>query len=289
MTRGTQHKRNAVFSAAFFALNILNTYFLTNGVLNRYIAPFVHTFEGEMNAIAGNAAVLLSVFALTGFLFANQKKRMKALIVITLIFNVLFFLFSIFNMYYGTSFTTDQFSMFRNPSGGFVLGVIGVSLLELVVYWRIVVFLPSIVLIILYAKSEKDVIEDTWHPRNLKKALIAVFATILLLFTSVSRFIDLYTGTLPVESVRSTFALQNLGVYPFYAAQFLGIDPDIDMSSYLGIDDEDDLLEVFDPYNKNVPSYVNRFDGLTYGNSLSVADAFRGLEVDPSLLDGGNA
>jgi lipoteichoic acid synthase len=283
MTRRTQFKRNAMFSAAFFALNILNTYFLTNGVLNRYIAPFTHTFEGEMNAIAGNLAVLLSVFALTGFLFSNQKKRMKALIVVTLVFNALFFLFSIFTMYYGTSFTTDQFSMFRNPSGGFVLGVIGVALLELVVYWRIVLFLPTIVLIILYAKSEKDVIEDIWHPRSLKKALIAVFATILLLFSSVSRFIDLYTGTLPVEAVRSTFALQNLGVYPFYAAQFMGIDPDIDMGNYLGIDDEQDLLDVFDPYNKNVSSYVNNIDGQTYGNSLSADDTFDGLEVDPSL------
>lgn len=278
-----QQKKNLLFTVMFFMLNILNTFFLTNGVLNRYIAPFKHTVEGELNALAGNIAVLMAVFAVIAFLFSNHKRRMKALILVTVIFNVLFFLFSIFNMYYGTSFTVDQFSMFRNPSGGFVLGVIGVSLAELILYVRIILFLPSITLIVIYLRSEREVIEDTYHSRNIKKVLIAIMATTLLLFSSVTRFIDLYSKTLPIEAVKSTFALQNLGVYPFYAAQFLGADPKIDIEAYLGIENEEDLLTLFDSYNKNQTSYVNMLDGNTYTNRLSLDQTFDGLAIDPSL------
>ncbi|MFA7055692.1 MAG: hypothetical protein WC134_04110, partial [Acholeplasmataceae bacterium] len=121
----------------FFLLNILNTYFLTLQELNRYIAPFPHTFLGALNAILGNFSILLLLVSLGFLLFKTIKSRMKFLLGLTFFLNFMIFASSIFNMYYGTSFSMDSIVMFKNPADGFAFGVILEILLELFIYYRI--------------------------------------------------------------------------------------------------------------------------------------------------------
>lgn len=283
MKKVSPKKGYLIFISLFIGLNIINTYFLTIKNLNKYIEPFLHSFAGEVNQILGNFAILFLVVLLVSLIFKSAKSRMKTLIIITFLINFLVFALGIFNLYYGTAFSKHAIDLFKNPAGGFAFGIILETLAELLTYYRIVVFLPVILLIIFYFILDRKALSALKYQFNLKRLLISVLSISSILIVSLSSYAKLYQSSAPVESNQSTFAIQNLGVYPYYLKELLGIDFNVDYEKLLDIKDESDFVLAFEAYNKNKPSYTNFLDKKIYGNTLMVNDAVSSLYVDPNL------
>lgn len=272
-----------IFILVFIFLNIINTYFLTVRELNRYIEPFTHTFVGEINQFFGNFVILFLLFIITTLLFKKAKTRIKALIYISLVLNFLIYTFGVFNLFYGTSFSRDAIVMFKNPADGFAFGIVLETLLELITYYRIVVFLPTIVLLVLFLISSRKALAELTFTNNIKKVLITLIALISIFFVSLNNYFNMKALDAPVESMTSTYAIQNLGVYPYYLGQLIGVEFNTDYEEILDIENNEDLYEAFNEYNKNKSSYVNFFDGNTYSNHLMIEDAVDNLYVHPEL------
>ena len=270
----------------FFLLNILNTYFLTLQELNRYIAPFPHTFLGALNAILGNFSILLLLVSLGFLLFKTIKSRMKFLLGLTFFLNFIIFASSIFNLYYGTSFSMDSIVMFKNPADGFAFGVILEILLELFIYYRILLFIPFIVLLVIFIVVRKNPSIHTRLGIDKVKHSIYLLGSLLIVFASFYSYMEQFKKTLPINSLQSTFALQNFGVYPYYFSDFLGLHPEVDPNDILKLTSEESLAEAYQTYNKNQDSYVNFFDENTYSNRLTFDQAVPNLYVDESISKG---
>lgn len=271
------------FIVLFFFLNIVNTFFLTIQELNRYIAPFRHTVLGEMNAFVGNFSVLFLIIVILFSIFKTAKSRMKALIFTSLALNFLIYLLGIFNLYFGTAFSMPARTIFYNPAGGFALGTLIEVLLELILYWRIVVFLPTIVLTVIYFLSNRNILKRMRFQFKIKHMVVSILAIALSLFVSATNYTRLFYRNLPLNSVKSTFAIQNYGVYPYYLGQFIGWQFDMELEELLEIKNDADLAEAFQYYNRNQSSYVSYFDGQTYSNRLTTSQAVDNLFVDSSL------
>lgn len=277
-----------IFIGLFFSLNIINTYFLTVQGINRYIAPFPHTFLGELNAILGNFSVLFLIMIL-GFLFIKKmKSRMIFLFVVTFFLNFFIFWFGVFNLFFGTAFSIPAATIFKNPSDGFAMGTFLNAMLELITYGRILVFTPFITLLVIYLRSDREKLNTTTFKVTLKKYIASILLVSLTLFTAVFAYYEQYKQVLPLNSVKSTFAVQNLGVYPYYIGEIIGQPFDLDLVSFLNLNEDDDLAEAYQYYNKNVSSYTNYFNGNTYSNRLMIDDAISTLFIDDAIKNGDN-
>ena len=275
-----------IFIILFIILNIMNTYTLTIQELNRYIAPFRHTFIGEVNAFFGNFSVLFFILIFVSVLFNRAKSRMKALMYITLFLNIFIYMLGVFNLFFGTAFSMSAITIFRNPAGGFAFGVILEALLEIVLYWRIIVFIPFITLTILFIKSNRNELHNFVFPLRYKRYFSGLLLVILISYGSVFTYYHSFRKTLPLNAVRSTFAIQNLGVYPYYIGEFFGEPFELNFDEFLNFKTEQDLIDAYQEYNKNQRSYTNFFDGNTYSNRLTTSQAADSLFIDPSIADG---
>jgi len=282
-------KRNYIaFIILYFILNIINTYFVTTQALNRYIAPFKHTFFGELNAIVGNFSVLLLFLLIGMIIFKSAKARMYYLTTITFLLNIYIFLLGVFTLFFGTAFSVEAFVIFNNPAEGFAMSTAREILHELWFYYRIVVFVPTFTLLgyTIYASVKKY--NDIVFKPQIKRYVIGFLSVGLLWFSSSQIFIHRFINELPVQSTLSSYATQNYGVYPFYITDFLDIKYQVDLEKILDIEDEEDLAELYQTYNKNQDSYINFINGKTYSNQLTVDQAIDTLYVDPSLSSDGN-
>ena len=277
-----------IYISLFIFLNIINTYMLTIQELNRYIAPFRHTVVGEVNAFFGNFSVLFFILLMVSLIFHRAKSRMKALMYMTLFLNIFIYMLGVFNLFFGTAFSMSAITIFRNPAGGFAFGVIVEALLEIILYWRIVVFIPFITLTIMFMKANRKELNDYLFPIRFKRYLSGFLLVILISYGSVFTYYHSFKRTLPLNAVRSTFAIQNLGVYPYYIGEFFGEPFELNYDEFLKLSTEHDLASAYQEYNKNQSSYVNFFDGQTYSNRLTVSQAVDSLFVDPSIADGDN-
>jgi phosphoglycerol transferase MdoB-like AlkP superfamily enzyme len=275
-----------IYVLLFFFLNIINTYWLTIQELNRYIAPFRHTFIGEVNAFFGNLSVLFFIYLVIALLFSNAKSRLKALMYATLILNFFVFAMGVFNLFFGTAFSMSASTIFRNPAQGFAFGTALNALAELVTYYRIVVFIPFIVLLILFIKSNKIELKSYVFALRYKRYFSGFLFVVLMVYGSVFTYYTSFRKTLPLNAVRSTFAIQNLGVYPYYIGEFFGEPFELNFDEFLHLDTEEEMAEVYQAYNKNQSSYVNFFDGQTYSNRLMLNQAVDSLYIDPSIAQG---
>ena len=271
----------------FFFLNIFNTYFLTVIHLNRYIAPFEHTILGNLNAFFGNFSVLFFFMLLLFALTKNAKKRMQLLLGFTFILNFFIFAFGLFNLFFGTTFSRTTFVIFKNPAPGIAGGIILQMLLELITYYRIVVFLPFFALLAIYLLSDRAILKQTIIPFQIKRHVIGAITAVLILMITIVGYGRQFINTLPVQSVKSTYAIQNLGVYPYYLGQLFGYHFDVDIKGLLDIKSNDDLVDAIQSYNKNQSSYTNFFNGQTYSNRLTLDQTIETLFVDPSLSNNG--
>lgn len=259
---------------------------LTASVLNRYIAPFTHTFLGEINAFLGNFSILFIIMTFAFIFIKKARSRMVFLIWLTFALNFFIYAMGVFNMFFGTSFSIPASTIFKNPADGFALGTFLNAILELITYWRIVVFIPFIVLLVIYRLSDRDELSTMTLKITVQKTLSSVLLVSLTFFTAIMSYYEQFQATLPINAVKSTFAIQNLGVYPYYAGEFFGKPFDLDLQKFLKLDDDADIAEAYQVYNKNQSSYVNFFNGLTYSNRLTMTDAVDGLYVNPSIANG---
>ena len=266
----------------------MNTYMLTIQGLNRYIAPFKHTFQGEMNAILGNFGVLLIIVLLAFILIRRARGRMFFMLITTLILNIFIFAMGVFNLYFGTAFSMAMTSLVNNPSDGFAGGTILLALEEIITYWRIVVFLPFIILLTIFLLSNRKETKIIYFNVPIKHYLIGFFSSVLIMFVAIFSYFQQYKVILPINAVKSTFAVQNLGVYPYYIGEFLGQPFDVNLRALLDLQDDEDLAAAYQVYNKNQDAYINYFDGNTYSNRLTIDQAVDTLFIDDSIAQGTN-
>lgn len=272
-----------LFIGLFFILNILNTYMLTASVLNRYIAPFTHTFLGEINAFLGNFSILFLIMTVAFMFIKKAKSRMIFLIALTFFLNLFIFAMGVFNMFFGTAFSIPASTIFKNPADGFAMGTFLNALLELITYWRIVVFIPFIILWVMYKLSDKEALSGMFLKVTVQKTLSSVLLVSMTFFTAIMSYYQQFQITLPINAVKSTFAIQNLGVYPYYVGEFFGKPFDLDLQRFLDLETEDKIAEAYQFYNKNKEIYTNAFDNKTYSNRLLLTDAVSDLMIDPSI------
>lgn len=267
----------------FFVLNILNTYVLTIQELNRYIAPFRHSFLGEINAFLGNFSILFLINTVFFIFIKKARSRMFFLLMFTLFLNFFIYGLGVFNLFFGTAFSIPASSIFKNPAEGFAMSTMLEALLELITYYRIIVFIPFITLLVLYILADRKTLSDMYLRVNLKKVVTAVLIVAITLFTAIFSYYEQFKKTLPLNSVKSTFAIQHLGVYPYYVGEFLGKPFDLDLKTFLELDTEQKLADAYQTYNKNQSTYINFFDQNTYSHRLTKQQAIPNLYVDPTL------
>lgn len=277
-----------VFVILYFVLNVFNTYFLTAQVLNKYIAPFPHTFSGELNAIIGNTTILLFFLVIGNRLFRKAKTRMYYLTSITFILNFFVFAFGAFTLFFGTAFSVDGLAIFNNPAEGFASSTFREIIHELIYYYRIVVFLPSATLLGFTIWASVKKLNQVKFRNPLQRYVIGVLGIAVLWFATSSAFIHKMRDELPVASTLPSYAVQNYGAYPYYFGELLGFSYSVDLDSILNLDSEQSLADAYQAYNKNQDSYVNYFNGQTYSNQLTLADATSDLYIDPSIANGNN-
>lgn len=275
-----------LFVGLFFIFNILNTYFLTTTFLNRYIAPFTHTLLGEINAFLGNFSILFLLMTIAFMFVKKAKSRMFFLLILTFFLNFFIYAMGVFNMFFGTSFSIPASTIFKNPADGFAFGTLLNGILELFTYWRIIVFIPFIILLVIYLTSDRIQLASMYLKITVQKTLSSVLLVSLTFFTAIMSYYQQFQVTLPINAVKSTFAIQNLGVYPYYVGEFFGKPFDLDLQRFLDLEDPDKIAQAYQFYNKNQSSYVNYFDGKTYSNRLLLTDAVRDLFVDSSIQNG---
>jgi phosphoglycerol transferase MdoB-like AlkP superfamily enzyme len=280
-----KRKAYLIFIALFFVLNIYNTYYVTTINLNRYIAPFQHTFLGEVNAFIGNFAVLFLVLIIGMAIFKTSKSRMIYLTSMTFLLNILIFLLGVFTLFFGTAFSAEALMIFNNPAEGFASSTVREIFHELFYYYRIVVFLPSFILLGLTIRYSIKKYNHVIFKYNLKTYLIGLLSVAILLFSSSTVFMYRFINTLPVTSTMSSFATQNYGVYPYYLGELFGIENTLDLESILEIETDEDLAEMYNAYNKNQDSYINYFDGQSYSNILTTSQTVDDLYIDSELSD----
>ncbi len=284
MLKATRHYAYNIFILLFITLNILNTYFLTTSALNKYIAPFSHTFIGELTAIIGNAGILTLIVMIVSLLFKSLRGRMIALTMITLILNLMIFALGVFNLYYGTAFAVYMLDIFNNPSGGFAGQTAVEAFKELIVYYRIVVLIPFMILTIWTSINFKRA-KGLRFTLEYKKVMIQILAICIMTITTSMTFSYQLKEDMPIQSAVSSYAIQNYGVYPYYIQSFLGFETIIDAEEVLEISSDQDALDVLKMYNKNVSSYTNYFNGQTYSNRLTTNQADVDY-IDPSIKNG---
>lgn len=274
------------YVGAFFILNILNTYMLTMQGLNRYIAPFKHTFLGEINAFLGNFSVLLIIVLIGFYILRRAKSRMFFLLILTLGLNIFIFFMSIFNLYFGTAFSVSSLVLLNNPSDALAQGTYQQVFLELFTYFRIAIFFPTFILLTIFLLSNRKEMKRIYFNVPIKHYLIGYFSASIILIVAIFSYYQQFKATLPIDAVKSTYAAQNLGVYPYYLGEFFGMDYTINSKDFLELESDEDIALAYHEYNKNQASYTNFFDGLTYSNNLSIDQAVSDLYVDPSIVNG---
>ncbi|MDY0276819.1 MAG: sulfatase-like hydrolase/transferase, partial [Acholeplasma sp.] len=253
-----------IFILMFITLNVLATYFVTTQSLNRYIINFNYTFKGIMNSIIGNVAFLLLVVLIVSVAFKKVKSRIVTLLLITLLLNGGLFAINVYNRFYGTSFTFKALAILKNPAEGFGLSLVFESLRELVTYYRIILFIPIIVLVIIYSVLKRKVNFNTVMPNNTIKQTVTKTLTVVALFlTNILVFSTEVQGKEIVDSAKATYATQNIGLYNYLFLDVIGFDYNSDEISI------QDVKDVLDSSNKNKDVYTNILDGKEYTKEVS--------------------
>jgi lipoteichoic acid synthase len=261
---------------------------LTAQLLNKYIAPFEYRLSGILNAILGNFSILFLIVFIIFLIFKKASNQMIMLIIITFLLNFWIFWMGVFNLFFGTAFSVPAITIFNNPSEGFAIGTFLEAIKQLFTYFRIIVFWPSIILLTFYIFSNRVILKETKYKITIKKTLSGVIVVLITLYLAISTFYRQYQETLPLNSAKSTFALQNLGVYPYYFGALFGQNFDLDLQTYLDLNNSVKLADAYQEYNKNQSSYTNFFDGNTYSNRLTRDQITDNLYINNTLSSNNN-
>ncbi|MDY0277487.1 MAG: sulfatase-like hydrolase/transferase [Acholeplasma sp.] len=268
----------------FLITNTLNTYFLTTRKLNRYIAPFKHTISGELNALLGNVGTLLLFLTFGILVFRNMYTITIYLIILSFVFNIIFFALSIYNLYYGNAFSKGGLEIFKNPAEGISKGLFREIFLELFAYYRILLFIPTIALLVLFVNVDSASLLNINVGFRVRTYTIYIVITLLLLTISFIIYRHRYLNELPIKSVKTTYAIQNYGVYPYYISILLFPNFESKTEELLHIETSEKLFTKIQLYNKNQTEYFNVFDQQFHSNLLTLNDINDDIKIDHSLI-----
>lgn len=259
------NKKYYIFATIFILLNAFATYIVTTESLNRYIITFDYTFIGILNSFIGNVSFLLLILLITHLSTKKIKKRVRVLIITSFILNGILFAINIFNRFYGTSFTFRAFQIFQNPAGNFGLTIFFEALREIIIYYRIIIFIPFIVLLIMGIFFNRRVVDnESKIDFNIKRLLTHGLSFILLLFINITLFSTTINGVEVVESAKATYSTQNLGLYNFLLLDAMGFDYDV--KEY----DINDILAELEKENRNKTSYTNGINNRRYNKNVRI-------------------
>ena len=274
------NKKYYLFASLFILLNALATYIVTTESLNRYIITFDYTLVGIINSFIGNVSFLLLTLFIVHLATKKVKRRVRVLIITSFILNGILFAIHIFNRFYGTSFTFRAFQIFQNPAGNFGLTIFFEALREIVIYYRIIIFIPFIVLLLMGIYFNRRIArKDIEISFNIKRLLTHALSFILLLFINITLFSTTINDINVVESAKATYSTQNLGLYNFLLLDAIGFDYDV--KEY----DISDILKELEKENRNKESYTNDIDHKRYNFDLKLSDI---NNIYGSLIDNYN-
>jgi len=274
-----------LFYLLYLGLNLFNTLIITHQAMNKYIVPFEHTLKGEINAILGNLFTLNLIGFIVLIFVKNLYYYSLVLLVLTGILNVMIFALSVYNLYFGNVFTKDSLDMFKNPIKGISKGMGKEIFNELVNYYRIIIFFPTIILLLFLSVIGKPNLNQVFIPISNLSIFITIFISLLMIFLSWVNYEKMYLKDLTIKAVKSTYGIQNFGVYSFYLTslfKFTSI-PELLVKSkkknFIGLSHEYNL------YNKNVKCYINFIDNKEYSNDLNFSKVPRSINIDSSIFN----
>jgi len=269
----------------YLLLNLLNATIISHQVSNKYIVPFKHTFIGEFNAILGN----LFTLNLVAFIFLLFTKNLYwfslTLLILTGALNLTLFLLNVFNLYYGNAFTKDSLDMLKNPIKGISKGLGKEIIKELFSYYRIILFVPFIILFITIVFFGKSNLELIMIPVNFLSIIIVILFSLLMIFLSSMIYEKMYLKDLTIKAVKSTYGIQNFGVYSFYFTSLFKL---TSMAESLVDSKKKNFAELTNEYklfNKNKASYENFINKKIYSNELYLSKVAENISIDKSLLN----
>ncbi len=272
------------FLGLFYGLNIINTYMVTTAILNRYLIPFRRHGLLELNAIIGNIAAL-TILLIIGFLiFKKRRSRMTYLIVVTGLLNIAIFSIGIFTKYYSTMFSIYEMTLFNNPAAELAGSIFVEALTELYRYYRIIVFIPVMVLMGVYLayfkriKKQQLTVDEVTYPWHRLLSIFILLASMVLSLSTNAIVKANLDKRWPISAERALFGIQSAGLYNYYVGQMMGINlSNVNLTL--------PSLTIYNTYNKNQDTYTNLF-GQSYSNQLPITQAST-VEINPSLLKDG--
>ncbi len=278
-------KVSIIVVVLFYLLNIFNTYFVTTAVLNRYLIAFKRSPMIELNSIMGNIAALTILLFIGLLIFKTKKSRLLYIVWITFGLNVGIFAVGIFTKYYQTMFSIYEMTLFYNPALDLAGSIFVEALREIFVYYRILVFIPTIVMAAMYLKikathkldKKSFVQKNTLKYGPMLPVMILIMGFILSLTTLGVVKVSMESKW-PISAERPLYGVQSAGLYNFYLGEFIGINL-LEKSTDEAIDHE-----LFIEYNRNTENYTNLY-GQTYSRTLDIADAPT-VNIDEGLLQG---
>ncbi|MFA7376862.1 MAG: hypothetical protein WCZ13_05075, partial [Acholeplasmataceae bacterium] len=266
----------------FYVLNLINTYFVTTNVLNRYLIAFKRTPWIELNSILGNFSALSILLFLGFILIRSLKGRIIYLGTVTFLLNIAIFSIGIFTKYYQTMFSIYEMTLFYNPAQALAGSIVVEAFRELIVYYRVIVFMPTFVFIYLIIrtfiryKNEKEVLSEAMNlPKNRMLGVMLLLTSVILSLSTLGVVKVNMDDNWPITAERPLYGVQSAGLYNYYLGQLFGFD--FGKIEYVKSD-----LQIYEMYNKNQTEYVNLFNQ-TYGNVLELIDA-KTVSVDPALM-----
>lgn len=269
-------KWEAAIVIGFFVLNILNTYFLTSSLLNRYIVAFKHTFSSEVFSILGNFVVLLFIFIIGVLIFKKPKRIIIYLISVTLVLNIMVIALGYYTKSYKLAFSIFNFSIFKNGTGGFGTSVFFDWIYELFGYYRIVSLLPFVFMLVMFLCFKKQISTEKVS-LSLKKVLPVVLAMLSVQIVSYVNFSSSLKKNWKCSSDYAQYGCQYTGVYSYYFSEIV-----LRIDNRTLIEKSKEIEEVYSDlnmYDKNKSEYTNFIDGKTYSIKDNQTGVLKGSNI----------
>ena len=279
------NKETILLYSLYLGLNLINTFIISHKTLNKYIVPFKHTLKGELNALLGNLFTL-NLFGLIILIFVkNLYWYSIVLIILSVILNLILFALNVFNLYFGNAFTKDSIDMFKNPVKGMSKGMIKEILNELISYYRIILFIPTIILMMLISSiGQSNLYQEVIPIKNLW-IFIGIFISLLGIFLTWINYEKMYLKDFTIGAMKSTYGIQNYGVYPFYLTSLFKFTSVPELLIKSKKKDFTELTYEYNLYNKNVSRYINFLNNMEYSNNLVEKKVPKSIRIDSSLIN----
>ena len=185
----------------------------------------------ELNAVIGNLAALAILMFLGFLIFKSLKSRVIFLTVVTLLLNVAIFTIGIFTKYYQTMFSIYELTLFYNPAQALANSILIEAFKELFSYYRIIVFIPVIVLgsymtyLFVSLKDNKQILKQNMYlPKQLMLGVMLLVSSVIISLSTLGAVKVSMDDKWPITAERPLYGVQSAGLYNYYLGQFFGFD-----------------------------------------------------------------